>query len=169
MQLSEGFIIKQFQNTIWVPNRLTQQRTISVVVPLNRRHILPKTPDEQSHSYQLQSTPRNLQRLPLGTVSAYLAQRHLSITPTCPTSASRASASPMLTLSSTAQLLASSAWALTSSVWPLAGSMSLSLGFYVDALCTLSSSLLLYSPPLSYNSDHSFNFLSNLCPRKSNS
>lgn len=33
------FIIKQFQNTIRVPNRLTQQRMISAIVPLSRRQI----------------------------------------------------------------------------------------------------------------------------------
>src|SRR5699024_3754808 len=55
------FIIKQFHNTIWVPNRLTQQRMLLVVVPLSQRQIFQlKTPDEQSHSFQLQSTPRNL-------------------------------------------------------------------------------------------------------------
>ena len=39
VQLSKDFIVKQFQKTIWVPNRLTQQRMISVVVPLIRRQI----------------------------------------------------------------------------------------------------------------------------------
>lgn len=40
-----------------------------------------KALDEQSHTSQLQSAPRNHQRLPLGTASASLAQHHKPLEP----------------------------------------------------------------------------------------
>jgi len=167
MQLSEGFIIKQFHNTIWLQKWLTQQRMLSAVVPLSQRQIFQLKPsNEQSHNSQLQSTPRNLPVSAstdcvslFGPTSAQLALRQ-------PLNAMRQSLKP---LRHSSRFSSNTMQLLPPSVWPLTGFASLSPGFYVDALSTLSVSLLLYSLPLSCNSDHSFDFLSKPCPRKSNS
>ena len=101
VQLSEGFIIKQFQNTIWVPEMAhPTENSLGSSTSQSETNISPNLPHEIS------------QRQPLGSASASLAQRQ-------PLEPMRL---PRWPSSGSVQLLAASVWPPTASAWPLAGS-----------------------------------------------
>lgn len=71
MQLSEGFNIMQFLNTIWVlkPAHPTENNLGSSTSQLET-DVPAETPDKHSDNFHLQFAQWKPQRLPLGTTSA---------------------------------------------------------------------------------------------------
>ena len=87
VQLSKGFLIKQYQSKIWVPKlAYPTENFLSSNTSLFQTNLLAETPDNPSGSYSAQSTPETLASAQSGLCQPLLAQRWPCISLSWPTS-----------------------------------------------------------------------------------
>lgn len=161
VQLSEGFIIKQYQSIIWVPKLAYPiENFLGSNTSHSETYFLPETPDNPSSSSSSPIYPRNPSVCLSGLRQPLSAQHWPCIT-------LNGSASTLGGLSSAfwpyasaknglSETLCSSRLPLRGLVWTLATPASLSPAITLLSRHYLCLSVFLYSIPLNWNSDHWF-------------